>query len=612
MNASTIFLPKTNKMFGSAKNTIIRTNEKDVIMKKVIMDTLKKYKWKILIQITLLAVDIYLLTCPSKIIGDIIDLLQDMEGNKQLILNNTYYLLGICVVYLLVRLVWKYFETYISRGVEKDIKAKLFERFLKLKVKEIQQIKNGEIMSYFVKDTNEIRSTVYRILSHGSRIIFIFIITTFQMAKGVNLALTLATLCPIIIAIFLVIKIKKYVEINFKKAQDRFTELSEYIQESTDSIRTTKAYSCEGSQLKNFIIKNKMVRQSDNTVDVFSNLLTTCVDICFGLCYAISFIYGSHLVLEGTITVGELVTFNGYIALFVNPVNWMPTLIARWKRAQISYERLDHMFKLEKEKITVEKSMVEEKLEGNILIKDLNFNYPGMLDKALENINIEIKKGETLGIIGTIGSGKTTLMNLLTKLYNIPNGKIMIDGRDINDINIETLRENICYITQDNFLFSSTLKDNISLFKEDYKEEEIKESTKKAVIYEEISQMPQGIKTKIGERGSDLSGGQKQRVVISRAFLKDSSIIIFDDTFSALDNRTSKELLENIKELTQDKTCIIISNKISDVKQSDKIIVLNNGSIVEQGIHEQLVQQGGMYQEFFEQQSTKAEPSFLS
>lgn len=581
-------------------------------MKKVIIDTLKKYRWKIVLQLTLLVVDIYLLTYPAKIIGNMIDNLYDLEANRQMILNDTYYLLGICAIYLVVRVIWKYFETYISRGFEKDIKAKLFERFLKLKVKEIQNIKNGEIMSYFVKDTNEIRSIVFRILSHGARTLFIFVIVTFQMAKGVNLSLTLATLCPIIITFFLVIKIKKYVEINFKKAQDRFTELSEYIQESTDSIRTTKAYSCEGSQLKEFIIKNRKVRQSDNTVDVFSNLLKTCIHICFGLCYAISFIYGSQLVIEGVISVGDLVAFNGYIGLFVNPVNWMPELIARWKRAQISYQRLDQVFQLEKEKITVEKHKIKEKLEGNIIIKDLNFHYPGMIEKALDNINIEIKKGETLGIIGTIGSGKTTLMNLLTKLYNIPDGKIKIDGKDINEIDIETLRENICYITQDNFLFSSTLKDNISLFKEEYEDEEIKESTKKAVIYDEISQMPKGIKTTIGERGSDLSGGQKQRVVISRAFLKDSSILIFDDTFSALDNRTSQELLKNIKELTENKTCIIISNKIADVKQSDKIVVLNNGMLVQQGIHEELVKKEGIYQEFFKQQSTKAEPSFLS
>lgn len=581
-------------------------------MKKVIIQALKNYKWKLLLQLTLIAINIYLLTIPAKIIGEIVDNLYNIEANKQAIMTNTYYLIAICIVLLLVRVSWKYLETYISRGFEKDIKAKLFERFLKLKIKEIQNIKNGEIMSYFVKDTNEIRSAVYRIFSHGSRIVFTFIIATFQMAQGVNIYLTLATLCPILLAAFLIIKIKKYVEISFKKAQNKFTEMSEYIQESTDSIRTTKAYSCEGSQLKTFIIKNRQVRQSDNTVDIYSNLLTTCIDICFGLCYAIAFIYGSKLVLDGIITVGELIAFNGYIGLFVGPVSWLPTVIARFKRAQISYERLDKVFALEREKITVGKINVKEKLEGNIEIKNLNFHYPDMIDKALDNINIEIKKGETLGIIGTIGSGKTTLMNLLTRLYSIPNGKIKIDGKDINEIDIETLRENICYITQDNFLFSSTLKDNISLFKDEYKEDEIKESTKKAVIYEEIKQMPEGIETEIGERGGDLSGGQKQRVVISRAFLKNSSIIIFDDTFSALDNRTAEELLENIKQLTNDKTCIIISNKISDVKQSDKIIVLDNGSIIERGNHMELLEKHGTYYEFYEQQATKATSSLLS
>ena len=193
----------------------------------------------------------------------------------------------------------------------------------------------------------------------------------------------------------------------------------------------------------------------------------------------------------------------------------------------------------------------------------------------------------------------------------LTDGKIKIDGKDINQIPIETLRNNICYITQDNFLFSSTLKENISLFRDEYDDEEIKESTKKAIVYEDIKKMPKGIETVIGERGGDLSGGQKQRVSISRAFLKESRILIFDDTFSALDNRTSEKLIENIKELSSEKTCIIISNKVSDVKYSDKIIVLDKGNIVEEGTHEQLIQNEGIYSGFYNQQSTKAEPSFL-
>lgn len=581
-------------------------------MKKVIINSLKKYKWKILLQIIFIGINIYLLTYPAKIIGNIVDMLYNLNENKQEILNNTYYLIGICIVLLIIRIIWKYFETYINRAVERDLKTNLFERFLKLKLKDIQNIKNGEIMSYFVKDIMEIRNIVYRILSHGVRIVFTFVIAVYQMIQGVNLSLTIAVMVPILIGCYLVIKIKKYVEISFKKSQERFTEMSEYIQESTDSIRTTKAYSCEGEQLKEFIRKNRKVRQSNNTVDVYSNLLTMCLNICFGICYSISLLYGSKLVIDGVITVGELVTFNGYIGLFVNPVNWIPGLISRFKRAQIAYKRLDKIYELETEKINSKSNINKEKLEGNITIQNLNFNYPGVIDKALENINIELNKGETLGIIGTIGSGKTTLMNLLTRLYSIPNGKILIDGKDINEIPIEVLRNNICYITQDNFLFSSSLKDNISLFKDDYKEDEIKESTKKAIVYEDIQKMPEGINTIIGERGGDLSGGQKQRVAISRAFLKESSILIFDDTFSALDNRTSEKLIENIQELSDKKTCIIISNKVSDVKYSDKIIVLDNGNIVEKGTHEELIKNNGIYSEFYNQQSTKAEPSFLA
>ena len=581
-------------------------------MKKVIIDSLKKYKLTSLIHFIFIGLNIYLLTYPAKIIGDIVDMLYNIEANKQNIQNNIYYLLGICVVLLIVRIVWKYTETIISRGFERDIKIKLFERFLKLKFKEIQNIKNGEIMSYFVKDTNKIRSAVYRIISHGARIIFTFIIAIFQMANGVNIYLTIVTVIPILIAAYLIVKIKNQVEKSFAKAQDMFTSLSEYIQESTDSIRTTKAYACEKTQLEEFIRKNRKVKQSDNTVDIYSNLLTTTVNLCFGLCYSIALLFGGRLVVDGQITVGELVTFNGYIGLFVGPVSWLPTLIARFKRAQISYKRLNKVFELETEKINAKEKKFENTLNGDISIKNLNFNYPEVLDKALENINVEIKKGETLGIIGTIGSGKTTLMNLLTRLYSIPRGKITIDGKDINDIPIEILRDSICYITQDNFLFSSTLKDNVSLFKEEYRIDEIKDSTKKAVIYDEIAKMPKGIETKIGERGTDLSGGQKQRVAISRAFLKNSSILIFDDTFSALDNRTSQTLLDNIKEFSGKKTCIIISNKVSDVKNSDKIIVLKGGNIIEQGKHEQLIKNNGLYKEFYDQQSTKTESSILA
>ena len=581
-------------------------------MKKIIIDSLKSFKWQILIQIIFITINIYLVTIPAKIIGKIIDLLYDVTNNKQDILKYTYYLIGITIFILVIRLIWKYYETYINRGIEKNIKDKLFERFQKIKIAKLQKIKNGEIMSYFVKDVAEIRQIIYRIFSHGTRIVVTFIIVSITMIQGVNLKLTLMTLCPIIITVYIVIKLKKYVEKSFKKSQEQFTLLSEYVQESTDSIRTTKAYSCEGEQLKEFIRKNRKLRSNNNEVDVYSNLLKTTLNICFGLCYGISLLYGSKLVLNNEITIGAFVAFNGYIALFEGPVTWLPSLISRWKRAQISYKRLDKVFELEKEKISTKPKENLKLLNGKIEVKDLTFNYPGYLSPVLKNINLEIEQGQTLGIIGTIGSGKTTLVNLITGLYNVEKGKIFIDGNDINNIPLEKIRNSICYITQDNFLFSTSLKNNINLFKNDYEDDEIEESTQKAMIYEEISNMPKGINTIIGERGTDLSGGQKQRVVLSRAFLKQSSIVILDDTFSALDNRTEKYLLENIKKLTEQKTCIIISNRISDVKHSDNIIVLDEGKIIESGKHDELLDKKGKYYEFYKQQSSKKEESLLA
>ena len=575
-------------------------------MKKIFCDILKKYKVSISITVLFIAINMYVLTLPSKIIGVIIDLLYNLEQNKPQIITYTYYLLGTLILAMLARLPWRYLVGYVPRSIEKDLKNKLFSHFTRIKLHDIQKIKNGEIMAYFVQDIREIRSAIYRIISYGSRIIFTAIIVGYTMASGVNFKLTIATLFPILITAYLIVVIKKYVERSFEKSQRYFTNLSEYVQESTDAIRTTKSYSQEYYQLKGFIKKNKKLRASNNAVDIHSTLLATCINIGFGLCYGISLIYGSELVLNGQITVGDFVAFNGYIQLFVGPVSWIPSVISRFKRTQISYRRLDKFFSLEKEKIDVKSKKLIEELNGDIVIKNLNFNYPESLDMVLEDINLEVKKGQTLGIIGTIGSGKTTLLNILVGLYPVKRGKIFIDGKDINDIPIPVLRENISFITQDNFLFSTTLKENVNLFKDVYDKFFINDSVRNAMIYDEIKHMPKELDTTIGgSEGVELSGGQKQRLAISRAFLKRSNIVFLDDTFSALDNRTEKAVLNNIQELTNEKTCIIVSNRISDIKNSDEIIVMDEGRIVERGTHESLINEKNMYYSFYIQQSSK-------
>lgn len=331
-------------------------------MKEIMLKITKKYRFTAFLQVFFIMLNIYFLTYPPKIIGKIIDFLYDIEANRDLIIQNIYYLIGTTIILLIVRVPWRWLSGYTPRSIERDLKNKLFEQFTKIKMTSLQNIKNGELMSYFVKDISEIRQFVYRLLSYGSRIFFTLIIATFTMISGVDFSLTVVTLLPILVTAFLIVKIKEYVEKSFRKSQKYFTELSEYVQESTDAIRTTKAYSGEMFQLKEFIRKNKLLKSANNAVDVHSTLLSTCINICFGLCYGISLLYGSKLVLQGTITTGDFVAFNGYIGLFVGPVSWLPGLISRYKRAQLSYKRLGEVFKLEREKMSYKNDKNSNKL----------------------------------------------------------------------------------------------------------------------------------------------------------------------------------------------------------------------------------------------------------
>ena len=580
-------------------------------MKQELIKSLKKYKWKILIEIILIVFCVIFIAYPSKLIGKMVDLLYNAEMNKTEIIKSVIQLLFVSLVIIVTRIAWKNLDFRINIYIDKDIRDRLFTKLLKAKVESLNEIKNGEIMSYFVSDLRKVTMTTSKFISTGTRIIANFAVAITMMSSSCNIKLTVISLIPVFATIVIIILIRNRMDKSFKLAQKSFTDLSEYVQESTDSVRTMKAFCGEEKQIEEFEKKNATLKKNNISVSINQNLLFVCVSFGFGIAYAISLLYGSNLVLKNEISIGDLIAFNGYLAILESPVTWIPWLLGRAKKFKVSFDRLDKMFKLPEEEIEDFEKNNNDKLEGNIEIKNLTYNYPGYIETVLENININIKKGESLGIIGVIGSGKTTLMNLLLKLYDVERGKIFIDGKDINDINVKTIRDNICYITQDNFLFSATLKENINLFKDEYKDEDIEESTKQAMIYDEISSMEEGINTVIGEKGIDLSGGQKQRVVISRAFLTNSNIIIFDDTFSALDNRTEQHVLNNIKELTKNKTCIIVSNRISDIKDCDKIIVLEQGEIVEQGTHQTLLKTNGKYQEFYQNQAHKAQSTLL-
>ena len=576
---------------------------------KNIINIIKKYKIQYLVGVIFLIISSYLINKPAQIIGNIIDVLYKEQTNNNLIFSYVKILLVIAIFSLIVRFIWKAVLVRAIRRSEKDMKDALLEHIINMPTKELINRSNGEFMSYFVKDIHDIRKFLYRLFGLGTRVVFRIIIAIYSMIVYVDLKLTIFVMLPIILTIFLSTIINKNYIKSLRKSREAFTNLSYYVQEATDGIRTIKAYAQEDEEIKNFEKINNNYKNSNFSLTIYSALLYTCITLCFGISYAISIIMGSKLILDGVITVGAFTAFNTYIALLVSPVSWIPEIITAWQRSKVGYARLSNVFNVKVEKIDtklIEKE-AENNIKGDIDIKNLNFTYSQNLYRTINNFSLEVKKGETVGIIGKVGSGKTTLMNLLLRLYEVERGKIYIDGKDINDIPIENLRENISYITQDNFLFSSTIRDNINLFRHDYDDREIEESARKSLIYDKILELEDGFDSVIGERGVDLSGGQKQRTAISRAFLKKSKIVIFDDTFCALDSKTGRNLLKNIKEFAKDKTCIIVSNRILDVKELDKILVLDAGEIIELGTHKELIKQKGQYYKFYVQQLLEKE-----
>ena len=565
-------------------------------MKKIIIDLLKKYKLHYLwIIITLFIFEIarYI---PTKKIGEIIDLLNKSEINKERIIQS-FIIFFICViVYLITRTLYKYYIKATTYRFEKDLRNEIFRKFLSLKLEDMQNTKNGELMSYVTKYTNDIRGGVFGIIAYGIRTILAFGIV-FILMLNINWKLTLIVIIPIVIEGIIVNKLKEKIKKSEENAQEQFTKMSEFVQESTDSIRTTKAFNEEEYQISLFNDKSEKVQNNYIQLGIYSSLLVASMGACFGLCYAISFILGAKLIIMDLITIGGFIAFNSYIKELYWPLKWIPQLITKIKKMQVAFNKLNKFYELDEEELGEYKN----EIYGDIIINNLNFSYNNT--NVLKDINLTIKSGETLGIIGTIGSGKSTIANLLLKLYEVNDNQIFIDGKDINKIDTEELRNSFCYITQENFLFSKSIKENIKLFK-DFSNEDILESTKKAALTEDINNMEKGIETIVGEKGITLSGGQKQRVAIARAFLFNKNYVIFDDTFSALDNRTEKLILDNLKEFMENKTCIIISNRISDVKQADKIIVLDKGEIVQKGTHSKLLSEDGLYREFYNEQSS--------
>ncbi len=563
----------------------------------------KKYKGRyILGVIWLIIVDGLQLVIP-RLLGNITDKIKyDLLDTTGLIKYAGLILL-LALGTAIFRFLWRYFIFGTGRLIEKNIREDFYNKLQSLSTRYFNDHKTGDLMAHATNDINAVRMAMGPGIVMIADAIFLTSATIGILIFTIDIRLTLLALIPLPFLSLMAVKFGKIIHSKYKKVQESFSNMSDKAQENFAGIRVVKAFAQEKEEIDKFGESNR--ENYDRNVDMFkySSLFHPLVQFISALSFLIVIWYGGVLVIRGTISLGDFVAFNSYLGMLTWPMMALGLVINHLQRGQASLDRLNVVFN-EKEDI-YDKNTDEsiEDIKGKIEIKDLDFKYSDSEEYALKNINIKINAGETAAFIGRTGSGKTTLVNLLLHLYNVEEGKILIDDHDINDIPLKILRENIGYVPQDNFLFSNTINKNISFADpENMSQDEIVKASKDAQVYENIIEFPDKFKSLLGERGSNVSGGQKQRISIARALIKNPKILILDDSLSAVDTQTEERILESLEEIMKGKTSILISHRISTIKDADNIFVFDEGKLIEKGKHEELLENEKLYYELYQKQ----------
>lgn len=455
---------------------------------------------------------------------------------------------GLGLTLALGRFLWRFFLFGASRSIEKELRNDMFRHLEKMSVEYYNEHKTGDLMTRFTSDLNAIRMAI------GPAVICVFdasvmtIMVICQMMYYVNIRLTLLAIIPMLLICAGEIYYGKIMHARFRERQEAVSDLTDFVQESFSGVRVIKAFVRERSQMRAFARANRHTMDKNLNVVRLQAVVMPLLDVIIGLSSLITLVYGGYLALVGEITLGRFVAFNQYINMLVWPMLACGDAINMFSQGSASTRRIREIFDEKPEIYDRKDVQPPDEIRGDITFSHLTFIHRGHSEPTLKDINLEIPAGTTLAIIGRTGNGKSTLVNLLLRLYNTKPGMILIDGRDINTIPLKALRENIAYVPQDNFLFSDTLKANIAFGAGEEDMDAITCATSVACIHENIVSFPDGYETIVGERGVTLSGGQKQRSSIARALMKDSPILILDDSLSAVDTDTEERILKNLKE----------------------------------------------------------------
>lgn len=567
---------------------------------------IKKYKVQYIAGIlTLFIVDVANIFIP-KMTGTITDGLtdktMDWAGVKQCLLG--ILLLGLTLA--IGRFLWRYFLFISARKIERDIRNDMFGHLETLDVEYFHNHKTGDIMTRFTSDLNAVRMAI------GPAVICVFdavvmtVMIVFQMIVYVNWKLTLLAMVPMLLICAGYWYFGNLLEKLYGERQASISNLTDFVQESFSGVRVIKAFVRERAELKAFLKANKNTMDKSLQIAKLQAFLMPLLDVIIGLSSLATLLYGGYLTLLGEITLGRFVAFNQYINMLVWPMLACAESAIMFTQGAASMRRIKEILDAKTEILDAEDAVDVEEIRGEIEFSNLTFQHQGSSDAVLKDINLHIPAGTTLAVIGRTGNGKSTLVNLLLRLYKTGSDMIKIDGFDIGKLRLKTLRENIAYVPQDNFLFSDTLKSNIAFGVKGQDINAVIKAAEAACIHDNIINFPEGYDTVVGERGVTLSGGQKQRSSIARALMKDAPILILDDALSAVDTDTEEHILNNLKENRQGKTTIIIAHRISTVQNADIIMVLEKGEAVEVGSHEELLAKNGIYTAMYEKQQLEA------
>ena len=536
---------------------------------------------------------------PPMVMGRVIDAITSGRLTQDELLLHLFYLLLAAFGMYYLRYVWRMYILGTSYRLGQIMRSRLFEHFTKMSPAFYQNYRTGDLMAHATNDINALTRLAGGGVMSAVDASITALVTLLTMLFSISWQMTLVAILPLPFMAYATSRLGRKTHKAFGESQAAFSELNNKVQESVSGIKVTKSFGYQSDELASFQEVNDLTFQKNLQTMKYDSLFDPMVLLFVGSSYALTLLVGAFMVQAGQVTVGNLVTFISYLDMLVWPLMAIGFLFNITQRGKVSYQRIESLLSQESP-IKDPESPLDGIENGSLDYSIDRFAFED--EETLRDIHFSLEKGQTLGLVGQTGSGKTALIKLLLREYDVDQGAIYLNGHDIRDYRLADLRSLMGYVPQDQFLFASSILDNIRFGNPDLPFSKVEEATKLAQVYQDIQAMPQGFDTVIGEKGVSLSGGQKQRLAMSRAMILNPDILILDDSLSAVDAKTEFAIIDNLKETRKDKTTIITAHRLSAVVHADLILVMQDGRIIERGRHEDLLALDGWYSQTYQSQ----------